>query len=88
MRRDAFSRKLMQENHFTVDMLIQPFFIIEGQNKREPVESMPGVERLSIDQLIRAAEELASLGVPAIVLFPLTEPSSKTAGSVACRGRC
>ncbi|MFK7859667.1 MAG: porphobilinogen synthase [Granulosicoccus sp.] len=78
MRRDAFSRQLMQENHFTVDMLIQPFFIIEGQNKREAVSSMPGVERLSVDLLVKAAESLAALGVPAIVLFPLTDPSSKT----------
>ena len=83
MRRDAFSRKLMQENHFTVDMLIQPFFIIEGHNRREPVTSMPGVERLSVDLLVSAAETLASLGVPAIVLFPLTDPASKTDD---CRG--
>ena len=73
----------MQENHFTVDMLIQPFFIIEGHNRREPVTSMPGVERLSVDLLVSAAELLASLGVPAIVLFPLTDPASKTDD---CRG--
>ena len=59
-------------------MLIQPYFIIEGQNKSEPVDSMPGVERLSVDLLVKSAEELAVLGVPAIVLFPLTNEQSKT----------
>ena len=83
MRRDAFSRNLMRENHVTVDMLIQPYFVIEGQNKREPVASMPGVERLSVDLLVKAAEALATLGVPAIVLFPLTDSSTKTDD---CRG--
>jgi len=73
----------MQENHFTVDMLIQPFFIIEGHNTREPVASMPGIDRLSIDLLVKSAESLAALGVPAIVLFPLTDPASKTDD---CRG--
>jgi len=83
MRRDAFSRQLMQENHFTVDMLIQPFFVIEGQNRREAVSSMPGIERLSVDLLVESAASLAALGVPAIVLFPLTDPASKTDD---CRG--
>ena len=78
MRRDVFSRKLMQENHLSSDMLIQPYFIIEGQNKSEPVDSMPGVERLSVDLLVKSAEALAVLGVPAIVLFPLTDAQSKT----------
>ena len=73
----------MQEHHFTVDMLIQPFFIIEGHHKREPVASMPGVERLSVDLLVSAAETLAKLGVPAIVLFPLTDAATKTDD---CRG--
>jgi len=59
-------------------MLIQPYFIIEGQNKSEPIASMPGVERLSIDLLVKSAETLAALGVPAIVLFPLTDTDSKT----------
>jgi len=83
MRRDTFSRRLMQENHFTADMLIQPYFVIEGQNRREPVASMPGVERLSVDLLVEAAVKVAELGVPAIVLFPLTDPQSKTDD---CRG--
>lgn len=83
MRRDAFSRKLMQENHLSVDMLIQPYFIIEGQKKREAVASMPGVDRLSVDLLVEAAVQLHSLGVPALVLFPLTDPTAKTDD---CRG--
>jgi porphobilinogen synthase len=78
MRRDVFSRQLMQENHFTVDMLIQPFFIIEGTGKREAVASMPGVERLSVDLLVESATRLHELGVPAIVLFPLTDSAAKT----------
>ena len=78
MRKDTFSRKLMQENHVTAEMLIQPYFIIEGQNKSETVASMPGVERLSVDLLVKSAEQLAALGVPAIVLFPLTDTASKT----------
>lgn len=83
MRKDAFSRRLMQEHHFSVDMLIQPYFIIEGENKRESVPSMPGVDRLSVDQLLIEAEKLVQLGIPAIVLFPLTNPESKTDD---CRG--
>ncbi len=83
MRFDAFSRKLMQENHFTVDMLIQPYFVIEGENKREAVASMPGVDRLSVDLLVESAVALSSLGVPAIVLFPLTDTATKTDD---CRG--
>lgn len=83
MRRDAFSRKLMQEHHLSVDMLIQPYFIIEGQNKREPVASMPGVDRLSVDLLVESARQLHSLGVPALVLFPLTDSKTKTDD---CRG--
>ena len=78
MRKDAFSRRLMQENQLTADMLIQPYFVIEGENKRQPIPSMPGVERLSIDLLTRSAEALFALGVPAVVLFPVTDDSAKT----------
>ncbi len=78
MRKDSFSRQLMQEHHFTVDMLIQPFFIVDGEQQRQPVPSMPGVERLSIDLLVEAASTLDALGVPAIVLFPVTTDSAKT----------
>lgn len=78
MRRDAFSRQLMQENHFSVDMLIQPYFVIEGTRQRQPIPSMPGVDRLSVDLLVKAAESLFALGVPAVVLFPVTDDAAKT----------
>ncbi|MBX2881336.1 MAG: porphobilinogen synthase [Granulosicoccus sp.] len=83
MRRDKFSRKLMQEHHLTVDMLIQPFFIVDGTNQRQAIPSMPGVERLSVDLLVEASHKLAQLGIPAIVLFPVTEDNAKTDD---CRG--
>jgi porphobilinogen synthase len=69
-RRDDFSRRLVREHQLSVDDLILPVFILEGENRREPVLSMPGVDRLSIDQLLLEAEELVALGIPAIVLFP------------------
>ncbi len=78
MRRDAFSRQLMRETVLTVADLIQPLFVIEGKNRRESVASMPGVERLSIDELLREAERLAMLGIPAIALFPVTLPEAKS----------
>lgn len=78
MRRDDFRRRLMQEHHFSVDMLIQPFFVIEGENKRQTITSMPGVERLSIDLLLQQAAQLQILGVPAIALFPVTDDQAKT----------
>ncbi len=70
MRKDAFSRRLMAENHLQSADLIQPLFVIEGENRREAVESMPGIERLSIDLLIEEAKTLYELGIPAIALFP------------------
>lgn len=69
-RRDDFSRRLVREHHLTVDDLILPVFVLDGENRREPIASMPGVERLSIDQLLKEAEELVALGIPAIDLFP------------------
>ena len=78
MRRDDFSRRLVRETVLTTADLIQPLFVIEGWNQREPVASMPGVERLSIDQLLREAETLATLGVPAVALFPVTPPEAKS----------
>jgi len=78
MRRDDFSRRLSREHDVTTAMLIQPYFVIEGNNKRVPVPSMPGVERLSIDQLIIEAEKVHALGVPAVVLFPVTDDNEKT----------
>ena len=78
MRRDEFSRRLMQETVLTAADLIQPLFVIEGDKRREPVASMPGVERLSIDQLLREAEKLMALNVPAVALFPVTPPEAKS----------
>ena len=78
MRRDDFSRRLMRENTLTVDDLIYPVFVLEGSGQREAVASMPGVERLSIDQLLKEAEELVALGVPAIALFPVTPAAVKS----------
>ncbi len=78
MRRDEFSRRLMRETALDVADLIQPFFVTEGKGKREAVASMPGVERLSIDQLFVEAEVLAALGVPALALFPVTPLEAKS----------
>jgi porphobilinogen synthase len=78
MRRNAFSRRLMRETRLSVDDLIWPVFIIEGGGAREPVDSMPGVERLSVDLLVEAAEEAASLGIGAIALFPNLPDSLRT----------
>ncbi len=81
MRRDAFSRRLMREHALTSDDLIYPVFVLDGQNKREPVGSMPAVERLSIDLLLPVAEECVQLGIPALALFPVIDASLKTLGA-------
>ena len=78
MRRDPFSRRLARESRVTADDLIQPLFVIEGSNRREPVASMPGIERLSIDLLVAEAKRLAGLGIPAIALFPVPAPATKS----------
>ena len=78
MRFDDFSRRMMRETVLTPDDLIWPVFVIEGDDRVETVESMPGVERLSIDRLLLKAEECVRLGVPAIALFPVTAPEAKT----------
>jgi porphobilinogen synthase len=78
MRRDAFSRRLMREHCITADDLILPVFVREGSNLRTPVPSMPGVERLSIDQLLELADEAAGLGIPALAIFPVTPPEAKS----------
>ncbi len=78
MRRDDFSRRLMRETRLTTDDLIYPMFVIEGQRARVPVPSMPGVERVSIDELVRDATELLVLGVPAIALFPVPAETGKS----------
>ncbi|MBU6491247.1 porphobilinogen synthase [Pandoraea sp.] len=78
MRRDDFSRRLMRESRLSTDDLIYPVFIVEGQHRREQVGSMPGVERLSIDQLLITAERCVTLGVPVLALFPNIEAALKT----------
>jgi porphobilinogen synthase len=82
MRRDPFSRALMRENVVTASDLIYPVFILEGTNQREPVLSMPGVERVSVDLLMKVAEECVSLGVPVLALFPVIGASKKTPDGV------
>ncbi|MGB1109071.1 MAG: porphobilinogen synthase [Gammaproteobacteria bacterium] len=78
MRRDDFSRRLMRENVLTSNDLIYPMFVLEGQGQTEAVASMPGVERVSIDLLLREAEQLVELGVPAVALFPVTPQEAKS----------
>ncbi|MBB3214740.1 porphobilinogen synthase [Herbaspirillum sp. Sphag1AN] len=78
MRKDAFSRALMQENVITTADLIYPVFIQEGHELRTSVGSLPGVERLSIDQLLLVAEECVALGIPVLALFPVIDPALKT----------
>ena len=79
MRKDEFSRRLMRENRLTTDDLIYPVFIIDGKNRTVPVDSMPGVKRHTVDQLLRHAETALRAGIPAIALFPAIERSLKTA---------
>ncbi len=78
MRRDDFSRRLMRENVLTPDDLIYPVFVVEGKGDRQAIASMPGIERLSIDQLVLEAKHIHSLGVPALALFPVTDPKCKS----------
>jgi len=78
MRRDDFSRRLMSENQLTVNDLIYPVFVLEGENQREAIASMPGVERKSIDLLLEEAQELVDLGIPAIAIFPVTPAEQKS----------
>ena len=78
MRSKDFSRRLMQENKLSVDDLIYPMFVIDGNNKREAVLSMPGVERVSIDQLLLEARQCFELGIPAIALFPVVSDDKKS----------
>ncbi len=78
MRRDDFSRRLMRETRLSCDDLIYPVFVLEGEQQREAVPSMPGVERLSIDLLLQEATEIQALGIPAMALFPVTPASAKS----------
>ena len=77
MRRDDFSRRLMRETRLTVDDLIQPVFVMEGKNRSEPVPSMPGISRVTVDLLLKQVEKLLKLGVPALALFPVVPASKK-----------
>jgi porphobilinogen synthase len=79
MRRDDFSRRLMREHRVTTNDLIYPVFVLDGEKRVEPVASMPGVERVSIDRLLPVAEECVRLGIPVIALFPVIEQSLKSA---------
>ncbi len=78
MRKGTFSRRLMRESSLSVDDLIFPVFVIEGEAKREKISSMPGVERMTIDLLVEEAKEVNALGIPAMALFPVTFSELKT----------
>ena len=80
LRRDAFSRNLVRENTLTAHDLIYPVFVLDGQQRREAVASMPGVERLSLDLLLPVAEECVRLQIPVMALFPVIDPALKTYG--------
>jgi porphobilinogen synthase len=78
LRRDDFTRNLVRENNLTAHDLIYPVFLLEGRQRREAVASMPGVERLSLDQLLPVAEQCVQHGIPVMALFPVIDPSLKT----------
>jgi len=78
MRKDNFSRRLMRESNLSVDDLIYPMFVLEGEGQREKITSMPGVERVSIDELLKEAKECVDLGIPAVALFPVTPAEAKS----------
>lgn len=78
MRKDDFSRRLMRENRLTANDLIYPVFVLEGKSRTEAVPSMPGVERQSIDVLLKTAEECVALGIPAIAIFPVVPQEGKS----------
>jgi len=78
MRRDPFSRALMRESTLSASDLIYPVFILDGENQRQQVASMPGVERLSVDLLLKVAEQCVTLGIPLMALFPVVDASLKT----------
>lgn len=85
LRRDEFSRRLVRETRLTADDLIWPVFVVDGEGRREPVATMPGVERLSLDQLLAELAALVPLGLTAVALFPVIDPALKTPdGEAAC----
>lgn len=77
-RVDDSTRRLVRETVLTTADLIQPVFVLDGEGRREPVESMPGIDRLSIDFLVKEADEIAGVGIPAIALFPVTPQERKS----------
>ncbi len=81
MRRDDFSRRLMQENRLSADDLIYPVFVLDGRDRTEAVASMPGVQRMTLDRLLPVAERALTLGIPALALFPVIEAGLKTPGA-------
>jgi porphobilinogen synthase len=81
MRRDAFSRRLMQENVLTANDFIYPVFVLEGSGHTEAVASMPGVGRMSLDRLLPVAERAMTLGIPALALFPVVDSGKKSQGA-------
>lgn len=83
MRRDDFSRRMMREHRLSCDDLIYPVFVLDGKGRREPVASMPGIVRMSIDHLLEEAAELVELGIPAIALFPVVSVEHKSADARA-----
>jgi porphobilinogen synthase len=87
LRRDDFTRRLVRENHVTVDDLIYPVFVLDGEKKRQAIASMPGVERLSLDLLLPVAEECVKLGIPVMALFPVIDPSLKTPDGMEATNR-
>ncbi|MES2547439.1 MAG: porphobilinogen synthase, partial [Pseudomonadota bacterium] len=78
MRKDEFSRRLMRENVITSNDLIYPVFVLDGENRTEPVASMPGVTRQSIDVLLKTAGECVELGIPLLALFPVVDAKFKS----------
>ncbi len=81
MRRDDFSRRLMREHRLSADDLIYPVFVLEGEGIVQPVPSMPGVSRMSLDKLLEVAGEAVALGVPALALFPVIDSDRKSLGA-------
>ena len=78
MRRDDFSRRLMRETRLSVDNLIYPVFVVDGNKRRETISSMPGIERVSIDELLKDAQEWVTFGIPAVALFPVISAEDKS----------
>jgi porphobilinogen synthase len=79
MRRDDFSRRMMCESRLSADDLIYPVFVLDGINRGEPIASMPGVERQSLDRVLKTAEQALRLGIPALAVFPVIDAAGKTA---------